>query len=75
LINNSGTRPNHEVAEKQYLLALKADPNNASAHNNYGNLLLQIWRKKEAGKHYQLALKADPIMQTYTIIMVLCSKR
>jgi len=36
----------YEEAEKQYILALKADPNNAAIHNNYGNLLLQMGRKK-----------------------------
>ena len=49
-----------EEAEKQYLLALEADPNNAVVHNDYGTLLERTGRYEEAGKQYLLALEADP---------------
>jgi len=39
-----------EESEKQYLFALKADPNNAAAHNDYGTLLERTGRYEEAGK-------------------------
>ena len=50
----------NEEAEKEYILALEADPNNAVSHTNYGNFLLQMERGEEAEKQYQLALNIDP---------------
>ena len=41
-------------------MALKADPNHAETHSNYGILLKQQGRKEEAEEQYKLALKADP---------------
>jgi tetratricopeptide (TPR) repeat protein len=49
-----------EKAEKQYKLALAADPKNVSTHYNYGNLLNEMGKKGEAEKQYKLALKSDP---------------
>ena len=49
-----------EETEKQYLLALEADPNHAAAHYNYGNILIAMGRKEEAEKQYLLTLEADP---------------
>ena len=50
----------YEEAEKQYMLALEANPNNAAVHCYYGLLLLEMGRKEEAEKQYLLVLEADP---------------
>jgi Tfp pilus assembly protein PilF len=54
-----GQMKRYEEAEKRYLLALEADPNNTTAHNDYGNVLQQMRRYEEAEKQYLLALEAD----------------
>jgi len=43
---------------------LKYDPNDATAHNNYGFLLSETGRMKEAEEHYKLSLKHDPNNKT-----------
>ena len=48
-----------EKDEKQYQLALEANPADADAHYNYGNLLEQLERYVEAEKQYQLAIELD----------------
>jgi tetratricopeptide (TPR) repeat protein len=50
----------YEEAEKQYMLALEANPNNAAVHCYYGLLLLEMGRKQEAEKQYRFALEANP---------------
>jgi membrane protease YdiL (CAAX protease family) len=46
-----------EKAEKQYHLALEANPDNAATHYHYGKLLKQMKRYDEAEKQYQLAIE------------------
>lgn len=45
--------------EKQYKLALEADPNDIDIHWNYGVLLEELGRKEEAAMQYLLALEAS----------------
>jgi Tfp pilus assembly protein PilF len=49
-----------DEAEVQYKLALKADPDNASIHYNYGILLAEMEREDEAEEQFKFTLKADP---------------
>jgi len=46
--------------EQQYKLALEADPNHASAHYNYANLLKEQGRREEAEQHFKEAIQANP---------------
>src|SRR5665811_2171999 len=50
----------YDEADKQYHLAIKADPNNAYTHFYYGILLSERECYDEAEKQYVLALKAEP---------------
>jgi Tfp pilus assembly protein PilF len=45
-----------EEAEVQYKLALEADPEDTDTHWNYGVLLEELGRKKEAAVQYFIAL-------------------
>lgn len=47
-------------AEKQYQRAIKLNPNYATSHHWYGELLMQLGRVDEALKHYQKAAEIDP---------------
>lgn len=53
-------RDRKEETEKQYKLALEADPNDAGTHFNYGNFLSEIGHMKEAEIQYELGLEIDP---------------
>ncbi|MFA4956459.1 MAG: tetratricopeptide repeat protein [Candidatus Methanoperedens sp.] len=49
-----------EIAEKQYLEAIKVNPNYAKAHTNYAILLKDLKRFDEAEKQHLKAIKAKP---------------
>merc|ERR1712048_400104 len=49
-----------QEAEKNFLQAIKIQPNNARAHSNYANLLSAIGRFDDAVKQYQIAIQSDP---------------
>lgn len=48
-----------EDTEKQYKLILGTNPNDATTHSNYGNLLYKMGRIQQAVEHYQLALELN----------------
>jgi tetratricopeptide (TPR) repeat protein len=56
---------NWEEAEKELKMAISLNPNYATAHHYYYELLDIIGRNKEAREHLDLALKLNP----YSIIM------
>ena len=62
--NNAGLASSYmghnEEAKEQYKIALGIDPNNASAHSNYGDLLKETGRNEEAEEQYKIALDIDP---------------
>ena len=47
-------------AEKQYKLAIDLNPNYATSHHWYGELLMQMGRVDESLKRYQKAAEIDP---------------
>jgi len=47
-------------AEKEYKEALRIDPDNAEARNNFGTLLYRLKRFKEAKKEYKEAIQTNP---------------
>ena len=51
---------NKAKAEKQYKLAVEANPNYAAAYYNYGIILNEMGRFDEAEKQYKLSLEKDP---------------
>ncbi len=63
-INHLGAllRQNRELdaAAEQYLLLLHYQPDNASVHNDYGNVLLDQHRIDDALAEYNLAIRLDP---------------
>jgi tetratricopeptide (TPR) repeat protein len=51
---------NSEIAEKQFRLAIKFNPELAAAYHNLGVLLNELGRKYEAEELFRLAIKFDP---------------
>jgi TolB-like protein/DNA-binding winged helix-turn-helix (wHTH) protein/Tfp pilus assembly protein PilF len=49
------------AAEREFKRAIELDPNNAMAHQFYGNLLMYLGRSEEASGQYALALELDPL--------------
>ena len=49
-----------KMAEQHYLEALRINPSNAYAHNNYAVLLKNTGRLEEAEQHYLEALRINP---------------
>src|SRR6185503_8789715 len=47
-------------AEQHFAAAVKADPNSASARNNYGAILMRTGRSKLAAVEFEQSLKLDP---------------
>ena len=45
---------------KQYEAALRLNPNNAAAHNQFGVLLGRQGKMKEAAEHFEQAVKLNP---------------
>jgi protein O-GlcNAc transferase len=53
-------REEFRAAEKQFLLAIKIDPNNSPLQNNFGSALLGLGRPQDALAAYDLALSINP---------------
>jgi Flp pilus assembly protein TadD len=55
-----------DEAAEMYRMAVKLDPESASAHYNLGSLLARSGEYTEAESHLRRALKQNPDTQTYT---------
>lgn len=53
-------REQFRLAEKQFLLAIKIDPNNSPLQNNFGSALLGLGRQQEALAVYDRAIVLNP---------------
>ena len=51
-------------AEREFKAAIELNPNNATAHQFYGNLLFQLGRDKESSAEFRRALEIDPLLLT-----------
>ncbi|HET6974393.1 MAG TPA: tetratricopeptide repeat protein [Pyrinomonadaceae bacterium] len=49
-----------KLAEQHFAAAVKADPNRASARNNYGAILMRTGRSALAAAEFEQSLKLDP---------------
>ncbi len=59
---------NWEASEKELKLAIQLNPNYATAHQYYAELLEILGRAKEARKEIDLALSLNPISYVMTVI-------
>lgn len=66
---------NHlDEAEKEALTALKLEPDDIAAHNNYANLLMAQGKYAEAEQHYRKAIELNPDHpKPYYNLACLCS--
>ena len=53
---------NYAEAERQYLAAIEAEPNYATAHQWYGELLYALQRYDESDRHLSKAVALDPLV-------------
>ena len=51
---------NWQAAEEAFLRAIELDPNYATAHNFYGDLLISVGRFDESDEHKRLVVSIDP---------------
>lgn len=51
-------------AEREFKAAIGLSPNNATAHQFYGNLLFQLGRHEESSTEFRRALEIEPLMLT-----------
>ncbi len=51
-------------AEREFKAAIELNPNSATAHQFYGNLLFQLGRDKESSAEFRRALEIDPLLLT-----------
>ncbi len=58
--NAAALRQSWRAAAQQYRVALKANPNDAVAHNLLGTCLQRLGQDKSARKEYERAIRLDP---------------
>lgn len=64
---------NWEAAENEFKRAIELNPNNVSAHGNYGLMLVSLRRFSEGMEQFQIARELDPHPPVRSSMLATCS--